>query len=240
MLAAVARRSDGEAPTAVYIESGAKRAFACALEWPGWCRSGKNEAQALEALAAAAPRYAVVAAAAGLPFPNSASNAFDVVERLPGSAGTDFGVPGEIASQDTEPLTGQEAERLAGLVAASWRVFDQVVGGAPAELRKGPRGGGRDRDAIVAHVLGAEAAYARKLGIRLSPPPPEDLAAISALRTAIVEALAAPSNGAASVERGWPQRYAARRIAWHVLDHAWEIEDRIEPTAWPVQPAGSE
>lgn len=227
----MARRSDGAASTAVYIESGAKRTFACALEWPGWCRSGKNEAQALEALAAAAPRYAVVAAAAGLSWPTSAGNAFDVVERLPGSATTDFGAPGEIASRDIGPLTGQEAERLAGLVAASWRVFDQVVGRAPAELRKGPRGGGRDRDAIVAHVLGAEAAYARKLGIRLPPPSPEDLAAVTALRTALVDALSALSAEAAGVERGWPQRYAARRIAWHVLDHAWEIEDRSEATS---------
>jgi len=226
MLAAVTRRSDGEASTAVYIESGSNRVFACALEWPGWCRSGKNEAQALEALATAAPRYAVVAAAAGLPFPTS--DAFDVVERLPGSAGTDFGVPGEITSLDTEPLLAQEAERLSGLVGASWRVFDQVAAAAPAQLRKGPRGGGRDRDAIIAHVLAAEAAYARKLGIRQSPPLPEDRAAITALRAAIAKALAAPSDGAAVVEKGWPQRYAARRITWHVLDHAWEIEDRSD------------
>lgn len=230
MLAAVTIRSDGEASTSVYIESGSKRVFACALNWPGWCRSGKNEAQALEALAAAAPRYAVVAAAAGLPFPTRAGNAFDVVERLPGSAGTDFGVPGEIASLDTEPLPAQEAERLARLVGASWRVFDQVAAAAPAQLRKGPRGGGRDPAAIIAHVLSAEAAYARKLGIRQSPPLPEDVAAITALRAAIARALSAPSDGAAVVEKGWPQRYAARRIAWHVLDHAWEIEDRSDAT----------
>jgi len=231
MLADVARRSDGGAPTAVYIESGTKRVFACALDWPGWCRSGKNETQALEALAAAAPRYAVVAAAAGLPFPTSTGDTFDIVERLPGSADTDFGVPRAIASRDTEPLRAREADRLAGLVRASWRVLEQVAAGAPAHLRKGPRGGGRDRDAIVAHVVGAEAAYARKLGIRESPPLPDDLAAITALRAAIVNALATPSDGAAVIEKGWPQRYAARRIAWHVLDHAWEIEDRSDATA---------
>src|SRR5438067_302187 len=28
-------------------------------------------------------------------------------------------------------------------------------------------------------------------------------------------------------DRGWPVRYAARRMAWHVLDHAWEMEDRV-------------
>ncbi len=26
--------------------------------------------------------------------------------------------------------------------------------------------------------------------------------------------------------RGWPLRYAARRIGWHGLDHLWEIEDK--------------
>jgi hypothetical protein len=25
----------------------------------------------------------------------------------------------------------------------------------------------------------------------------------------------------------WPARYYVRRAAWHVLDHAWEIEDRL-------------
>jgi len=107
-------------------------------------------------------------------------------------------------------------------------VFDQVVGGAPAELRKGPRGGGRDRDAIVAHVIGAEGAYASKLGISLPAPAPGDLAAVAALREALLDVLRSPSAGAPVVQKGWPQRYGARRIAWHVLDHAWEIEDRSD------------
>ena len=33
-------------------------------------------------------------------------------------------------------------------------------------------------------------------------------------------------DGSVPVPKGWPHRYAARRIAWHVLDHAWEMEDR--------------
>jgi hypothetical protein len=221
----------GTGPLAVTIESGAKRVFACAPDWPGWCRSGKDEGLALEALAAAAPRYAVVAAAAGLPFPAGIADHLDVVERLPGSGATDFGVPGTISGRDTEALGQPQAERLAALVAASWRVLDQVLAGAPAELQKGPRGGGRDRDKIAAHVLGAEANYARKLGIRLPEPEPGEQAAIAALRAAITAALSRASDGSPPVEKGWPQRYAARRIAWHVLDHAWEIEDRSEPPA---------
>lgn len=108
---------------------------------------------------------------------------------------------------------------------ASWIIFDRVVAGAPAELRKGPRGGGRDRDAMVDHVLAAEAAYAGKLGIRLRQPARGDSAAVSALRNAILETLGASRTR----EKGWPPRYAARRMAWHVLDHAWEIDDRSPP-----------
>jgi hypothetical protein len=205
----------------VYLESGSKRVFAGALDWPGWTRSGKGEAQALEALAAAASRYAAVAAEAGFPFPGSAGG-FQVLERLAGSATTDFGAPGAVPAHDTEPLTQKEAHRLAAIMAASWIIFDRVVASAPAELRKGPRGGGRDRDAMVDHVLAAEVAYAGKIGIRLRQPAGGDASAISALRKAILEALAASRTR----EKGWPPRYAARRIAWHVLDHAWEIENR--------------
>jgi len=145
--------------TAVYVE-GTKRVFACALDWPGWCRAGKGEDAALEALAAYAPPYGVVAGEAGVRFPSRVADSFEVVERLPGSATTDFGALDKPASRESEPLTQKLAERLTELLEASWRVFDRVAAGAPAELRKGPRGGGRDGDKMVDHVLGAEAGYA--------------------------------------------------------------------------------
>jgi hypothetical protein len=216
------------APTAVYLEVGAKRAFASALDWPGWTRSGKDEGLALAALAGAALRYAAVAAEAGLPFPTEVR--FDVVERLPGTATTDFGAPDRAAARDAELLNEAEAKRLATLLEAAWRVFDRVVANAPVSLRKGPRGGGRDRDDVVRHVLAAETMYARKLGIRQREPDPSDRPAVNALRQAIARALRESAENPPPVERGWLPRYAARRIAWHVLDHAWEIEDRSE---WP-------
>ena len=212
--------------TAVYLELGAKRVFAGAFDWPGWCRSGRDERQALDALAAAATRYAAVAREAGVPFPSPTGLSLRVVERLPGSFTTDFGSPGTVAAGDSEPLTREEAARMGALVGASWVVLDRIVATAPAVLRKGPRGGGRDRDAMFAHVVGAEVMYARKLGIRHPEPAIGDPAAIASLRTAIVETLRAAREGTPVVEKGWPPRYAARRIAWHVLDHAWEIEDR--------------
>jgi hypothetical protein len=208
------------------VEAGAKRTFACAFDWPGWCRSGKDEGGALDALAAARHRYAAVAAEAGIPFPSEVG-AFEVVERVRGSATTDFGAPGAVPSRDSEPLPPEEARRQAALVTASWTIFDRVVAVAPGELRKGPRGGGRDRDRMVEHVLGAEVSYAVKLGLRLRQPALGDRSAILAARQEILRALFTPGNAAGG--KGWPSRYLARRIAWHVLDHAWEIEDRSVP-----------
>lgn len=209
--------------TSVYLELGRRRVFACALEWPGWCRSGRTEEQALEALAAYQPRYAPVAREAGLEPP---SDRFEVVERLRGGASTDFGVPGEVTPGDARPVGAEEARRLAALLEAAWVTFDRVVAGAPAELRKGPRGGGRDRDKMVDHVLGAEAGYARHIGIKHPQPAVGDVAAIAAARDAVAEVLGRPSSGGPLRPKGWPARYAYRRYAWHVLDHAWEMEDR--------------
>ncbi|MEA2656981.1 MAG: hypothetical protein QOI23_2346 [Chloroflexota bacterium] len=208
--------------TRVYLEVGKRRVFAAAAEWPGWVRSGKDETSAIEALANAQVRYAAVPKAARIAFAPAAG--FDVLERLPGDAGTEFGVPGAIAKSDAKRLTKKEAGRQSALVAASWTVFDRVVDKAPQSLRKGPRGGGRDRDAMVEHVLSAEIAYARKLGLRLKPPAAGDAAAVREHRNAIVAGIRAGTRGVS--EGGWPARYAARRIAWHVLDHAWEMEDR--------------
>ena len=213
--------------TPIYLEVGAKRVFACALDWPGWARSGKSEEAAVEALAAYADRYAPVAAEAGVRFPASAGKQVEVVERLPGSATTDFGAPDAKASADHQPLTRARAERGAALLEASWTVFDRVVAAAPPELRKGPRGGGRDRDKIVEHLLGSEIGYLRKVGLRFPGADALDGEG-AARRTALLEALRAARRPAPDNERAWPWSYAARRLAWHALDHAWEIEDRSE------------
>jgi len=216
-------------PVPVALEVGRRRVFASALDWPGWSRSGKGEEAALAALADYAERYAPVAELAGHPLPSDVGTALAAVERLPGSATTDFGAPDAVAAAERADLTKAAAERAASLVAAAWETLDRVAAGAPAELRKGPRGGGRDRDKVVAHVIAAEASYARKIGVRMKAPEPTDSAAVAELRAAILDALRAARSGDPVEVKGWPPRYAARRIAWHVLDHAWEIEDRSEP-----------
>lgn len=202
---------------AVVTEVGAKRVFASAVEWPGWCRSGKDEAQALAALGQTASRYAAALETTGLALPATAE--FEVVEVLPGSATTDFGAPGAVALADRRPLDDAGAQRLAAIVAAAWATLDRVVAEAPPELRKGPRGGGRDRDAVAAHVDAADHEYAKKLGVKMKDGPVADR------RRAVLDVLSRPHPGG-PVATGWPPRYAARRIAWHALDHAWEIEDR--------------
>jgi hypothetical protein len=150
------------------------------------------------------------------------SDQLEVVDRVNGTSSTDFGVPGAIPARDSESLTPSATRRLVSLVRAAWLVFDRVAAGAPSELRKGPRGGGRDRDKIVEHVYGGDTdAYAPRLGLRLTRPSLGDAVGVAAYRTAMLDALQRPIEIAK-----WPAAYAARRIAWHALDHAWEIEDR--------------
>lgn len=209
------------------VESGGRRVFASAAEWPGWSRSAKTEELAIEALAAYASRYEPVANAARVSFPKRLE--FDVVERVHGDASTDFGVPGAAAKLESQSMTRNETERLCSLVEACWQQFDRIAKSAPQELRKGPRGGGRDRDKIVDHVLGAEAeAYAPRLALKLPHPAIDERKTIVANRKALLDAFRKGADGKPMRERGWPVRYAARRIAWHVMDHAWEIEDRTE------------
>jgi hypothetical protein len=209
---------------AVYLESGKQRVFAAAVEWPGWARARKTEEAAIDALLEYAPRYAEVADRARLPFVRA--GAVEVVERLAGSSGTDFGVLQEVPQADRQPVDEADARRLTDLVRASWDLFDDVAAGAPAALRKGPRGGGRDRDKMRQHVVGAEASYARMLGIKHKEPAFDDATAVRALRDDIIAALRRPSDGSPLRPKGWPPRYAVRRIAWHALDHAWEMQDR--------------
>ena len=211
-------------PLRVYLEEGSKKTFAVALDWPGWARAGKGAEAALEALEAYLPRYTVVVRRAGLEPPEV--DGFDIVERFPGGGATDFGALDKGAKADEAPFAPGETDRLAALMQAAWEVFDEVAAGAPAELRKGPRGGGRDRDKVVAHVVNAEASYIRQLGLKASTAGQEVPDPV--WRPAVLERIRSAIDPGPLRERGWTPRYAARRIAWHVLDHAWEIEDKSE------------
>jgi hypothetical protein len=213
----------------IYLELSDKRVFACSYAWPGWTRSGKSDDAALQALVDYAPRYAPVPAAAGIEFESALH--LRVLERLPGDATTAFGAPSRIPDADMEEPSDAQKEHLLSLLGACWEVFDQVAAASLESLRKGPRGGGRDRTKIVDHVLAAEAGYSRLLGLKLTEPKASQAEAIAANRRALLDGLrqADATRRRDQGRKRWPMSYATRRLAWHVLDHAWEIEDRRSP-----------
>ena len=209
----------------VVLEVATKKSFASALDWPGWSRAGRTEDEALDALLAYAPRYAPVAARAGVTFdPPKTRRGLDLVERLAGNASTEFGVPGLPAAAESDPLSSAQLARIVSLLEAAWATFDAAARAADGvELRLGPRGGGRQVPKIIEHVRGADGGYLNQVG---SKP-----AGVEDVRGAFVEALTAratdrPVPNPNKVRKPWSPRYAARRSAWHALDHAWEIEDR--------------
>ena len=224
----------------VYLEIGEKRTFAGALDWPGWCRSGRDEASALQALIDYGPRYARVLSANrktkdfAFRAPTDSSS-FVVLERIKGDATTDFGAPGRAPKRDSEPVNDAELERLQAILKACWRAFDSAIKSAERkELRKGPRGGGRELDGVMHHVLGADGGYLSSLGWKVAQDGAADLSEeLKRTRKATLKGLAAAAHGEIA-ERGprggirWTPRYFVHRSAWHVLDHTWEIEDRIE------------
>jgi hypothetical protein len=219
------------AKTPVYLEIARKRVFAGSVDWPGWTRSGRDEDAAIDTLLAYAPRYATVLRETGLHFdPPSLASALTVVERLSGNPTTEFGAPDIPPSADTKPIATKDVERCQTILKASWRALDRAADAAEGkELTKGPRGGGRDLDKIVDHVLGSDESYLTRLGAKAPKSEPRERAA--RLRATILDTLERVArDGVPEGPRGgkrWTPRYFVRRSAWHVLDHAWELEDRM-------------
>jgi hypothetical protein len=223
-------------PVDAYVEIGAKRVFAGALDWPGWCRSARDEEGALEALIAYGPRYAGVLVGSGVRFtPPTKASTLEVVERLKGDATTDFGAPSIAPKADARSIDRRWRARQEKILRASWNAFDRAVENVAGPLEKGPRGGGREVDAIVAHVVGAEASYARMVGADAKSFEEAGAGARDDERAVVLEALeravtdGIPAEGPRGGKR-WSAPYFVRRAAWHVLDHAWEIEDRSSRT----------
>jgi hypothetical protein len=214
------------------VERGAKRFFAGALDWPGWYRSGKTEAEAVERLLEYAPRYAAALRAAGVsPLPPSGNVTADVVERHAGGSGTDFGVPGVPARDDGKPLAAKELQRQRAILQAAWKAFDAAAAAARGKtLSVGPRGGGRNLEKMRGHVVEAEVAYLGQLGSRHAKAAKgEDemeLVRREALETLDAIVHGRPVDNPRNTKKPWSPRYFIRRSAWHALDHAWELEDR--------------
>ncbi|MEA2581402.1 MAG: hypothetical protein QOE83_2294 [Actinomycetota bacterium] len=218
----------------VYLESGAKRVFAGAIAWPGWCRSARGEDEALASLTEYGARYAAALKHADLRpvfVPPKKASTLRVVERLDGDGTTDFGAPSIAPAADDSPVEPSDLRKLRAIMEAAWAALDRAArAAAGVELKKGPRGGGRDLGGVLEHVMGAEVSYARKIAIR-APTPAGTSSSDPAHRAAVLDGLSRAVNEGvpASGPRGgvmWSPRYFIRRAAWHVLDHAWEIEDR--------------
>lgn len=207
-----------------------KKVAAAAPDWPGLERGAKTEEAAIERLRAYLPRYAPVAKLAGLDGEfaavSSPAATVDVVERYPGTGSTDFwGISFAFSDSDRQVLSRNELERALALLQACWAFFDDVRGRVSAEMRKGPRGGGRDRDTIVRHTFGAELDWTPKLGLR---PPYDTLLTYEGLRAhrdAYCDAIRA-FHAEGKMARTWPLRYLIRHTAYHTLDHTWEMEDK--------------
>jgi hypothetical protein len=219
----------------IYLETGQKRVFAGAVAWPGWCRSGRDEGSAIIALLDYGPRYARVLEGTSLGFEAPVEGtAFKIVERLKGNMTTDFGAPDGVPVADEASFGEEDFQQAKTLLEVFWQALDRAAQQAEGkELRKGPRGGGREADQIVRHVLEADASYLSKIGGKRKKGEDDNLEAEIArhVETVIVALEVAAREGVpATGPRGgsrWPARYFVRRSAWHVLDHVWEIEDRM-------------
>ena len=215
-------------PLRVILEMGKKRRFvAGAMDWPGLDRWGTSEDDALVKLLSYVPRYANVAERAGMKTAFKRARDVEVVERVPGSSSTDFWGIAHVPLQiEGEVLSSADLERRLDLLQATWAYFDDVAARVSPELLPGPRSAGRSRDQIIRHVYANEPEqFSRKVEVRT---PREDVLTADGLakhRQAYLDAIRA-YNAAGKPARTWPIQFLVRRTAHHVMDHAWEMEDR--------------
>jgi hypothetical protein len=215
-------------PVRVMLEQGKKkRVVACAFDWPGWDRSARINTDVLAVLMSYRPRYATVAELAGLGAEFLATGNLKVVEQVDGIGMTDYyGVSGKPAKPEQGPMTDAECERKIALLQAAWVTFDDMADRVSRELRQGPRGGGRSREEIIRHVNRAEMAeFAPKVGVMVTEETIDDPTALRAYRQAVVDGIR-DHHDRGEPARSWPLQFLIRRLAWHMLDHAWEREDR--------------
>ncbi len=203
-----------------------KKVVAVASDWPGLERGAKTEEAALERLRSYLPRYAPVAKLAGMEAAFAAITTVDVTQRYPGTGSTDYwGISFAFSDFDRQALSSEELERELALMRACWTFFDGVRARVSAQMQKGPRGGGRDRDRIVGHTLAAEQDMAKKVGVSLPQDEPLTGEGLQAYRNAYCNAIRA-YHATGKMARAWPLRYLIRHTAFHTLDHAWEMEDK--------------
>jgi hypothetical protein len=203
-----------------------KRVAAVAPDWPGLERGAKTEGDAIARLQAYIPRYAPVAKLAGMDREFAAITTLDIVEHYTGTGSTDFwGISFAFSSIDKQAVSSDELERELTLMRACWTFFDSVRFRVSAEMQKGPRGGGRDRDHMVRHVLANEMDWAGGLGLPNLYSENLTNEIISTHRDAYCNAIRA-FHAEGKMAKKWSLRYLIRHTAYHTMDHAWEMEDK--------------
>ena len=217
--------------TRVTLEMGpkGKRVVAVAPDWPGLARGAKTAEEAVEKLRSYIPRYSRVAKLAKMNAEFDAIKNVRVVEQYPGTGSTDFwGISFAFSSIDKQGMSGDELERELMLMQACWAFFDDVRRRVSAEMQKGPRGVGRDRDHIVRHTLSAEQDWAGGVGVQVPGDAMLTDKALKAYRNAYCHGIRDyHSQGKWAGNRAkWPLRFLIRHTAFHTLDHAWEMEDK--------------
>ena len=216
-------------PVRTVVERGpkGKRSVAFSLDWQGWSRGAKTPEAAVETLESYRDRYRPVAELAGLAREFDAAGKLEIVEDRVGTPSTDFwGISFSPSSEEREePMDEARLERGITILRASWAFFDGVAARVSAEMRAGPRGGGRDRNRIVRHVIRNESEdFAKQVGIRI----PEEAAlspeGLAKHRTDYVAAMRAYNAGEVQRRmRSWTLPFLIRHSAFHTLDHAWEM-----------------
>ena len=216
----------GELRVALEIGPNGKKVVAVAPDWPGLARGAKTADAAIERIRAYVPRYAPIAMEAGIAESFAPNPGIVVVEQYPGMGSTDFwGISFAFSRFDQQAMTQDELDRELTLIRACWAFFDDVRSRVSAEMARGPRGGGRNRDQIVRHTFVSELDMAKKVGLRWTQerhPSEMELAEYRDAYCATIRAYHAEGKTA----RKWPLRYLIRHTAFHTLDHAWEMEDK--------------
>jgi hypothetical protein len=205
-----------------------KKAVAFAVDWPGWSRGAKTPEAALELLESYRERYRPIAVAAKLAKEFDAAGRLKVVEDQVGPGSTDFwGISFAPSDVEHEPMGDAELDRKITLLRACWEHFDAVGSGVSEELRKGPRGGGRERDEIIRHVIRVESLdFAKRLGLREAEDSALTPKGLRDYRDEYVATMRAYNAGEGKRMRSWNLPFLIRHSAFHTMDHAWEMEDK--------------
>ena len=217
-------------PIRTVIEHGTKekRSVAFALDWPGWSRGAKSADLALETLEAYRERYRPIVDIAGMAREFDAAGPLEIVEDRIGTGSTDFwGISFSPSSTEHGPMSDAESSARSRCCAPAGRSSTASRRGSRRRCA-GPRGGGRDRDRIIRHVIRNESEeFAKQVGLRN----PEESAltpeGLKQHRETYVAAMRAYNAG--EVERrmrNWTLPFLIRHSAYHTLDHAWEMEDK--------------